>query len=117
MNNLSTKLAVEINQSLREQIRTETTSFLDAVDSGDRAQALSELSNLWGLLTRNRFDDLNDFELRESAEAALTDATSLLRVLTFSDFDNLTSDDLRGVLSMAIGKIEPVLLSVRGAQP
>lgn len=116
MENHSTNSPVKLNGQAIEQIHTETASFLDAVDSGDRAQALSELSNIWGLLTRNRLDDLNDFELRESAEAALTDATALLRVLTFSDFDHLTSDDIRGILSMAIGKIEPVLLSIRGVQ-
>lgn len=116
MNNLSTNSAVELNQSLSDHIHTETASFLESIDAGDRETALSELSNLWGFLTGNRLDDLNDFELRESAGTALTNAVSLLRTLAFSDFEHLTHDDLRGVLSLAIGKIEPVLLSIRGAQ-
>ena len=116
MENTITNSVSKLNQPAREQLHAETMLLLAAVGDGDRVEALDQLSNIWGLLTRNRLDDLNDFELRESAEAALTDATALLRVLTFSDFDHLTSDDIRGILSMAIGKIEPVLLSIRGVQ-
>ena len=114
MGNHSTNSPVKLNGQAIEQIRTETASFLDAVDSGDRVQALSELSNLWGLLTKNRLDDLNDFDHRENMGNDLEAANAILKTLVCTSFDHMEHDDLRTMLSVAIEKITPVLASVKG---
>lgn len=114
MKNTITNSVSKLNQPAREQLHAETMLFLAAVGDGERVEALDQLSNIWGLLTRNRLDDLNDFDHRENMGNDLEVANAILKTLVFTDFSSMEHDDLRTMLSQAIDKITPVLASIKG---